>query len=128
MRKKTEELWKEAGGNSLTDYGVEWLETFRRLAIENARECAEAVGVTASLPGTNNGYTFVAFNGSDVPVGTKLFTFPSAAQVPEGWQLVPIEPTVEIVQAAQDYFASHDEWGFSGVYRAMLAAAPEVKQ
>ena len=58
----------------------------------------------------------------------KPFVFQTRPTVPEGWKLVPIEPTVEIVQAAQDYFVSHDEWGFSGMYRAMLAAAPEVKQ
>ena len=58
----------------------------------------------------------------------KPFVFQTRPTVPEGWKLVPIEPTVEIVQAAQDYFVSHDEWGFSGMYRAMLAAAPEVKR
>ena len=77
MRKKTEELWKQALAEQTVDSDVP--ETFRRLVIENERECAETVGVTASLPGTNNGYTFVAFNGSDVPVGTKLFTFPPAS-------------------------------------------------
>lgn len=96
MRKTTEELVNECVSelkDSQFDFNdldavdkqmlFQWFETFRRLAIENERECAEAVGVTASLPGTNNGYTFVAFNGSDVPYGTKLFTFPPAAQVPE---------------------------------------------
>ena len=104
MRKTTEELANAAvselnddafdfNGLSASDKEMllRWFETFRRLVIENERECAEAVGVTASLPGTNNGYTFVAFNGSDVPVGTKLFTFPPAAQVP-GWQPIETAP------------------------------------
>ena len=41
--------------------------------------------------------------------------------VPEGWQLVPVEPTIEMVQAA-----THDYVGFGtrAEYQAMLAAAP----
>lgn len=88
MRKKTEELWKEAGGNSLTDYGVEWLETFRRLVIENERECAEAVAIVNS---TLYGVAFCETAGTLIPYGTKLFTFPPAAQVP-GWQPIETAP------------------------------------
>ena len=42
--------------------------------------------------------------------------------VPEGWQLVPVEPTPEMVQAA-----THSAVGFGtrAAYRAMLAAAPK---
>jgi hypothetical protein len=42
--------------------------------------------------------------------------------VPEGWQLVPTEPTPEMLQAAHDVFGNP-----LGVlcYRAMLAAAPK---
>ena len=129
MRKTTEELWKQALSEQTV--GSDVPETFRRLAIENERECAEAVGVTASLPGTNNGYTFVAFNGSDVPVGTKLFTFPPAAQVPEGWKLVPIEPTDKMVTAGYSEVTveiENSSRDIKDVYQAMLAAAPEVKQ
>ena len=88
MRKKTEELWKEAGGNSLTDYGVEWLETFRRLVIENERECAEAVAIVNS---TLYGVAFCETAGTLIPYGTKLFTFPPAAQVSE-WQPIETAP------------------------------------
>ena len=40
--------------------------------------------------------------------------------VPEGWQLVPVEPTIEMVQAA-----THKSVGFGtrAAYQAMLAAA-----
>ena len=40
---------------------------------------------------------------------------------PEGWQLVPVEPTIEMVQAA-----THNAVGFGtrAAYQAMLAAAP----
>ena len=42
--------------------------------------------------------------------------------VPEGWQLVPVEPTIEMVQAA-----THKSVGFGtrAAYQAMLAAAPK---
>lgn len=63
--------------------------------------------------------------------GTNLYALPvaqPAPSVPDGWQLVPIEPTQEMLIAGQS------EWLESAgadpcfyVYRAMLAAAPEVK-
>ena len=42
---------------------------------------------------------------------------------PEGWQWVPVEPTIEMVQAA-----THDSVGFGtrAAYQAMLAAAPKL--
>ena len=41
---------------------------------------------------------------------------------PEGWQLVPVEPTIEMVKAA-----THSAVGFGtrAAYKAMLAAAPK---
>ena len=44
-------------------------------------------------------------------------------EAPEGWQLVPVEPTIEMVQAA-----THSAVGFGtrAAYRAMLAAAPNL--
>lgn len=59
-----------------------------------------------------------------------------APSVPEGWKLVPIEPTPKMMRAAQkaDHdHGNHEEWlEYDGedvkpVYRAMLAAAPEAK-
>ena len=56
--------------------------------------------------------------------------------VPEGWKLVPIEPTPEmmlVAQKADHDHGDHEEWlEYDGedvkrVYRAMLAAAPEAK-
>ena len=43
--------------------------------------------------------------------------------VPDGWQLVPIEPTIEMIQAA-----THNSVGFGtrAAYKAMLAAAPKL--
>ena len=59
-----------------------------------------------------------------------------APSIPEGWKLVPIEPTPKMMRAAQkaDHdHGDHEEWlEYDGedvkrVYRAMLAASPEAK-
>ena len=42
--------------------------------------------------------------------------------VPEGWQLVPVEPTIEMVQAATN---SAVGFGTRAAYQAMLSAAPK---
>ena len=42
----------------------------------------------------------------------------SPASVPEGWKIVPVEPTGEMVDAGLR------SWGTSHKFRAMLAAAP----
>ncbi len=50
--------------------------------------------------------------------------YTSAPRIPEGWQLVPKEPTEEMVLAARD---SHEGDAYlpSSLYVAMLAAAPK---
>ena len=42
---------------------------------------------------------------------------------PEGWQLVPVEPTIEMVQAATNSAVC---FGTKAAYKAMLAAAPKL--
>lgn len=46
--------------------------------------------------------------------------------VPEGWKLVPIEPTQEMLLAITPASKSTSEWG-RFCYRDLLAAAPEAK-
>lgn len=60
-----------------------------------------------------------------------------ALTLPEGWELVPVEPTREMMAAAmsavtqpQDLLYSQSGWGMNEMaartrYRAMLAAAPK---
>ncbi len=54
------------------------------------------------------------------------------AAVPEGWRLVPVEPTEDMIKKAQiEFFRNHpyenfDDWTIAG-YKTMLTAAPEVK-
>lgn len=55
-------------------------------------------------------------------VGDLIYTTP--AEIPDGWQLVPIEPTEEMINDADKH-----EHRFSDViYRVMLAAAPKPEE
>lgn len=48
-----------------------------------------------------------------------------AAAVPEGWKLVPVEPTPEIIRAAgKTHCLPTDGWEIR-IYQSMLAAAPQ---
>ena len=46
-----------------------------------------------------------------------------APVVPEGWKMVPVDPTPEMLDAG--YFTNHG--ANRGIYRAMLSASPEYK-
>ena len=72
--------------------------------------------------------------------GVQKWYEPIRYEVPEGWQLVPVEPTREMMAAAmsavtqpQDLLYSQSGWGMNEMaararYRAMIAAAsPEAK-
>jgi hypothetical protein len=50
-----------------------------------------------------------------------VYTAPPAPAVPEGWKMVPVEPTEEMLRAA---FREASVYSPTA-YRAMLAAAPE---
>ena len=45
---------------------------------------------------------------------------------PAGWKLVPVEPTPKMVEAAREHHEGEAYLPFS-LYKAMIAAAPEVK-
>jgi len=80
---------------------------------------------------------YVALPGSPamrIPASEVRAILPSSAPVPGGWQLVPIEPTTEMLDAAGEVETHRDDlgypyhmlWGEAGsAYRLMLKAAPE---
>ncbi|MFA6063828.1 MAG: hypothetical protein WC736_14670 [Gallionella sp.] len=45
--------------------------------------------------------------------------------VPDGWQLVPIEPTIRMIGVAGVHRESDEYTGVKSTYRAMLSAAPQ---
>lgn len=48
-----------------------------------------------------------------------------ACSVPDGYALVPLEPTVEMSDAGAKYDRFNKETTYAGLYRAMIAAAPK---
>ena len=49
---------------------------------------------------------------------------PISAAIPDGWKLVPIEPTESMMDAYRYAFTSKDRFDGANVYKAMLTAAP----
>lgn len=64
---------------------------------------------------------------SEMKDGDELFTRPAPAAdlVPEGWKMVPVEPTEEMIAAGDQFMDGLSSLG--NAYYAMLAAAPEVE-
>ena len=52
---------------------------------------------------------------------------PQAASVPEGWQLVPVKPTQDMVDSAKSIDGRLSVWKWADGYAAMLAAAPQAQ-
>ena len=116
----------------------EAIVALRRLDAENKSlrvkieqmERQEPVGTTGGMPGTT-GFTMACFHADKVPIGFKLYALPgaqaqNAPSIPEGWKLVPIEPTEEMYNAGANHCDGY--WSTAqAVWDAMLAAAPEDK-
>lgn len=77
---------------------------------------AKPVGVTISP-------TIAAMDGVS-QVGIEVYPSPPAASALEGYKLVPIEPSKEMLLASKRYKAKNKVPTGPGVYRAMIAAAP----
>ena len=58
----------------------------------------------------------------------KAFREGIASAIPEGWQLVPVEPTPEMVESAMPTSNLASRFQISESYRAMLAASPKQKE
>ena len=93
-------------------------------------EKQEPAGIAGSMPGTS-GFTMTCFSADEVPMGPKLYALPGAQpapSIPEGWKLVPIEPTQEMRDAWDSSpICEDDDAEFRRAYSEMLAAAPEAK-
>ncbi len=95
--------------------------SIKQYAFESIRkplqsELAVAEIALAALTAEVHSYTF-----EDDP--QPLYTTPPTAEpaVPDGWKLVPIEPTAAMYDAGDHQLATKQVWD------AMLAAAPEVE-
>lgn len=54
----------------------------------------------------------------------ELLALRKGREIPEGWKLVPVEPTNEMRLASRRYVAKTKLTSGPGFYRAMIAAAP----
>ncbi|ENS0078561.1 hypothetical protein ACEXS9_001979 [Salmonella enterica] len=69
-----------------------------------------------------------------IAIATQLYTTPPAPVVPDGYALVPVEPTDEMIEAAmncEDVLFNSDESfcvQFGNIYEAILVAAPQQEQ
>lgn len=63
-----------------------------------------------------------------LPFGTKFYIAPPAPVVPDGYALVPVEPTRQMM--AQGHFAMKgtDRGKFRRIYQAMITAAPDLNK
>lgn len=102
---------------------------------EFARRLVAALGAQEPVATLHDDGYFVLRNVSDTLkykaqfAGWKMnvFAAPVLPSVPEGWQLVPKQPTPEMLEEGNSGFRSPDSkrHTISSCYRAMLAAAPE---
>lgn len=110
-RERLEELasFKPSGSNSVNSASrEEWMAMASALlAVLNAKPAGEP-----SLDSIDN---------LELELGTKFHTTPPAPSVPEGWKLVPLEPTQRMIDAHTEGMVSG---GATRAYRDMLAAAP----
>lgn len=102
---------------------LEWARTQQEPVAEVVRNSAGQIHLT-NCHG-------VSFDVSRLPSGAKLYLAPVAkAKAPEGWQIVPKEPTDCMKHAgrsaAWSNTVAYNET--QHIYRAMIAAAPEYKE
>lgn len=72
---------------------------------------------------TGRWQTVIAATAQNVPNKVPLYATPQQAAAPAGMQLVPIEPTREMINSAIRLFTNA---GFADIYKAMLKAAPKA--
>ena len=109
-----------------------WGNTMRdaadRLASIDAERGKGVMGEVKKYSGSLGDIAIIVWRGDPPPFGTKLYASPPPA-VPEGWALVPVEPTQEMIDHMADErfveLASGKGYTFADMYRAMLAAAKE---
>ena len=94
-----------------------------KIALREALAQPEPEPVIAVVNASDDYHAAIKWTLNPCPIGTDLYLAPPAQKVPKGWKLVPIEPTLEMIGAAEDQADCLGDF-----YRAMLAAAPEYKE
>ncbi|MDU4128677.1 hypothetical protein [Pantoea sp.] len=60
----------------------------------------------------------------EIEMAKELLALRQRREIPEGWRLVPAEPSKEMRLASRRYVAKTKLTSGPGFYRAMIAAAP----
>jgi hypothetical protein len=143
----TEQLWlfelDAPGKPSRFWSGVEWidsaLEAVRFPDLEAARSYHDerftgdtavkirghTFGCGATLP-TNINVSETQPHANKYVTSTAESSQSAIREIPDGWQMVPSEPTADMLEAMDE---SHGEGGgFSALYKAALAYAPPAPQ
>lgn len=107
------------------------LETNYKLAVSAIAALKEAIknqGDPVAIAHPRNRTFYVTANprqleklGFSLEDSIEIPLYTSAPTIPEGWQLVPIEPTPEMLEAAGGHI-------FEDTYEAMLSAAPKYRE
>jgi hypothetical protein len=127
-------LWSNAdfSGGATDTTCPAGLEHYSKFLDAQPQGAGEAVGhIARFFSDVEALIEFSPHQGGSLRVGDKLYTTPPASQqaaqaVPEGWQLVPIEPTPIMVEAmVQEADRQESMWRYDGAAfcRAMLRAA-----
>jgi hypothetical protein len=138
---KLAKIWFEY--NTYGDEAIEVYEAIEQALAAPAQEIVCSTGLCHYKPAAPvqelAGYFYLddgqwkqAHDPVSFPGCTKLYTTPPAKQqpaVPQGWKLVPVEPTPEMLEEFKRAYKDGDFWRerIHGAVCAMLAAAPEQK-
>lgn len=92
---------------------------------EFARRLVAALGAQEPVAWLDRKGTYVSIEANE-KYGTGVIKLYAAPQLPrEGWQLVPVNPTPEMVKAIRDSGYDGNTVAILVDYKAMLAAAPK---
>ena len=105
-------------GHGVHAYGAQ-VETYEARLAAELEAMAEQKPV-AWIDSRNDGTYLRHLTNNPEQGDVPIYTTPQLGQIPEGWQLVPKEPTIEMKIAGDAA-----TWWCADKYRAMLAAAPK---
>lgn len=144
LRRHRQENWKQraeaAWAEAKHQLGVNVVLSRHNQAIVDQRDKAltqlSELARQEPVAEVNHDGTFYGFKAlENMPEGNyQLFTRPAPAAVPDGWKLVPLQPTDEMIQAwrndmsnsyASQYAENIGEDEIVFAHQAMLAVAPE---
>lgn len=100
---------------------------FKQIKEGQSSEAAEPVAWISDSPTKGNGRRLFWTKADAWRWSSNVKPLYATPEIPEGYKFVPIEPTDEMIEAADRTFISTGHVA-TGKYKAMLEAAPEPKE